>query len=182
MAELATLARPYAEAAFKALGGASANAASLNAMADALDTFAALAGNAEVKSVADNPKVTAAQVNELFAAGVKAPLSAETKNLLAALVDNGRLVALPEIAGQFHALKNAASGIKEATIYSAFPLEGVALTELQSLLEKKFGSKLVTQVQVDPSLIGGVRVVVGDEVLDTSVKARLEKMKVSLMA
>jgi F-type H+-transporting ATPase subunit delta len=179
MAELATLARPYAEAAYKALGGATANAAALSTMADTLDAFAV---HAEVKSVADNPKVTAAQVNELFAAGVKTPLTSEAKNLLAALVQNGRLSALPEIATQFHALKNAASGIQEATIYSAFPLEGAALADLQTLLEKKFASKLVTQVKLDSSLIGGVRVVVGDEVLDTSVKARLETMKVSLMA
>jgi F-type H+-transporting ATPase subunit delta len=182
MAELATLARPYAEAAYKALGGAAANAASLSSMADTLDAFATLASHADVKSVAGNPKVTAAQVNELFAAGVKSPLSNEAKNLLAALVQNARLSALPEIATQFRALKNTASGIQEATIYSAFPLEGAALADLQTLLEKKFGSKLLSQVKIDSSLIGGVRVVVGDEVLDTSVKARLEKMKVSLMA
>ncbi len=182
MAELATLARPYAEAAFKALGGATASPAALASMADTLDAFASLATHPEVKSVAGNPKVTAAQVNELFAAGVNSPLTSEAKNLLAALVQNDRLSALPEIATQFHVLKNAVSGIQEATIYSAFPLEGAALTDLQALLEKKFGSKLVSQVKVDSSLIGGVRVVVGDEVLDTSVKARLEKMKVSLMA
>jgi F-type H+-transporting ATPase subunit delta len=179
MAELATLARPYAEAAFKALG---TNAKALDGMADTLDAFASIASNAEVKSVTGNPKTTAEQVNEIFAKALNAPLSSEAKNLMAALVDNGRLSALPEIAIQFRALKNAAGGVSEATIYSAFPLEGAALNDLLAVLEKKFGRKLSTQVELDTSLIGGVRVVVGDEVLDTSVKARLEKMKVSLMA
>ncbi len=179
MAELATLARPYAEAAFKALG---ANAKALDGMADTLDAFASIACNAEVKSVTSNPKISPEQVNEIFAKALNAPLSSEATNLLAALVDNGRLSALPEIALQFRALKNTAGGVSEATIYSAFPLEGAALHDLVAVLEKKFGRKLSTQVELDTSLIGGVRVVVGDEVLDTSVKARLEKMKVSLMA
>jgi F-type H+-transporting ATPase subunit delta len=177
MAEIATIARPYAEAAFKAVAPSAAAG-----LADTLDGLAAVASNAEVRSVAGSPKVTDSAVAELFAAAMKSPLSAEAKNLLDLLIKNGRLSALPDIATQFRALKNAAEGKAEATIFSAFPLEGAALADLQTLLEKKFGRKLTTSVQLDRSLIGGVRVVVGDEVLDTSVKARLEKMKSSLLA
>ena len=177
MAEIATIARPYAEAAFKAVPSAGASA-----LADTLDALAVIASNAEVRSLAGSPKVTDSAVAELFGAAVKTPLSAEAKNLLDLLIKNGRLSALAHIATQFRALKNAAEGKAEATIYSAYPLEGAALADLQTLLEKKFGRKLTTSVQLDASLIGGVRVVVGDEVLDTSVKARLEKMKSSLLA
>jgi F-type H+-transporting ATPase subunit delta len=67
-------------------------------------------------------------------------------------------------------------------IHSAFPIEGAALADVVASLEKRFGRKLNPRVNVDPELIGGVRVVVGDEVLDTSVKARLEQMKVALTA
>jgi len=67
-------------------------------------------------------------------------------------------------------------------VYSAFALDGAALAELASTLEKRFGRKLNVAVELQPELIGGVRVVVGDEVLDTSVKARLEQMKVALTA
>ena len=98
------------------------------------------------------------------------------------MIENGRLSVLPEIAAQFRTLKNAQSGSSDATVYSAFALDGAALADLSSTLEKRFGKKLNLQVELEPALIGGVRVVVGDEVLDTSVKARLEQMKVALIS
>lgn len=67
-------------------------------------------------------------------------------------------------------------------VYSAFPIEGDKLAEVSQTLEKRFGRKLNVAVELQPELIGGIRVVVGDEVLDTSVKARLEQMKVALTA
>jgi F-type H+-transporting ATPase subunit delta len=98
------------------------------------------------------------------------------------IVENGRLNALPEIAAQFQTLKNSAQGVNDAVIYSAFPIDGAALADLVALLEKRFARKLNSTVQIDESLIGGVRVVVGDEVLDTSVRARLDQMKAALVA
>ena len=77
-------------------------------------------------------------------------------------------------------LKNAQEGAADASITSAFELSGAQVAELVSTLEKKFGRKLNPTVTVDPSLIGGVRVVVGDEVLDTSVRAKLQQMHVAL--
>ena len=65
---------------------------------------------------------------------------------------------------------------------SAFPIDAGALADLKATLEKRFGRKLNLSVEVQPELIGGIRVVVGDEVLDTSVRARLEQMKVALTA
>ena len=79
-------------------------------------------------------------------------------------------------------LANAASGVSEAQIFSAYEISDAQLADLKASLEKRFGRKLEAHVQLEPSLIGGVRVVVGDEVLDTSVKARLERMKVALTA
>jgi F-type H+-transporting ATPase subunit delta len=99
-----------------------------------------------------------------------------------ALLENGRFTALPEIARQFRVLASAQSGTSDAVVYSAFPIDGAALGNISATLEKRFGRKLQFTVQPDPSLIGGIRVVVGDEVLDTSVKARLEQMKVALAA
>jgi len=98
------------------------------------------------------------------------------------VIENGRLSALPEIAAQFRALKNAQSGSSDAVVYSAFPIEGAALADVSNMLEKRFGRKLNVSVELQSELIGGIRVVVGDEVLDTSVKARLEQMKVALTA
>jgi F-type H+-transporting ATPase subunit delta len=67
-------------------------------------------------------------------------------------------------------------------VYSAFPIDAASLAELATTLEKRFARKLNLTVELQPELIGGIRVVVGDEVLDTSVKARLEQMKVALTA
>jgi len=98
------------------------------------------------------------------------------------VLDNGRLATLPEIAAQFQALVNARSGVSDATIYSAFAIDSSALATVVPALEKRFAKKLNASVVVQPELIGGIRVVVGDEVLDTSVKARLEQMKTALAA
>jgi len=79
-------------------------------------------------------------------------------------------------------LKNADAGAADAGIISAFELTSAQVANLVAALEKKFGRKLNPTVTVDPSLIGGVRVVVGDEVLDTSVRAKLQQMHVALAA
>lgn len=176
MAELATIARPYAEALFKAC------AADLSAAAAWVDELGAIAANAQLLQFADNPKVTVQQVFDLMTSVAKTPLPESAKNFLRMVIENGRLAALPEVASQFRALKNAQSGTSDAVVYSAFPIEGAALADVAVLLEKRFGRKLNPTVVVAPELSGGIRVVVGDEVLDTSVKARLEQMKVALTA
>ena len=177
MAELATLARPYAEALFQV-----ASKGDLTQAASQLDALAAIAGNAQLRQFADAPKAGAAQVFDLITSVADMPLTDASKNLLRTVIDNGRLSVLPEIATQFHALVNARSGVADAVVYSAFPIEPAALAELAQSLEKRFARKLSATVRLDPELIGGVRVVVGDEVLDTSVKARLEQMRAALTA
>jgi F-type H+-transporting ATPase subunit delta len=176
MAEIATIARPYAEALFKANGVDRAElAAQVQALAD-------VAGNAQLRHFADNPKVESAQVFELINSVVGTPASDAAKNLLHTVIANGRLAAMPEIATQFHALVNASSGVSDALIHSAFAIEPAQLTEVVASLEARFKRKLNASVVIEPELIGGIRVVVGDEVLDTSVKARLEQMRVALTA
>ncbi len=176
MAELATIARPYAEALFKS------SQADLNGAAVWVESLAAIAANPQLLQFADNPKVTTAQVFDVVAGVSKAALPDNAKNFLRTVIENGRLGALPEIAAQFRALKNAQGGSSDAVVYSAFPIDGVALADLAATLEKRFSRKLNLSVALEPALIGGIRVVVGDEVLDTSVKARLEQMKVALSA
>ena len=104
------------------------------------------------------------------------------QTFLRAVIDNGRTSALPEIASQFHALVNAKSGVSDATIESAYPIDSAQLADVKAALEKRFARKLNASVVVKPELIGGIRVVVGDEVLDTSVAARLQQMKTALVA
>ena len=176
MAELATIARPYAEALFKA------SAEDLETVATWLDELAAIAANLQLQRFADSPKVSEAQVFDLITGVANSALNDNAKNFLRTVIDNDRLSVLPEIAQQFRALKNARSGSTDAVVFSAFALDGAALAEVAVMLEKRFGRKLNVSVELQPELIGGIRVVVGDEVLDTSVKARLEQMKVALTA
>lgn len=176
MAELATIARPYAEALFKS------SKADLNGTSQWLDALAAVAGNPQLQQYADNPKVTDQQVYDVVAGVLREPLPALGQNFLRTAIENGRLAALPEVAAQFRAMKNAQSGASDAVVYSAFPIPADQLGAVAQTLERRFGRKLNVTVQEDASLIGGIRVVVGDEVLDTSVKARLEQMKIALTA
>ncbi len=179
MAELATIARPYAEALFGV-----AESGDIAAWSDFVQELAQVARLPEVLSIATSPKIHRAQVSDLLLSAVKSSLkdNAQAKNLVRMLVDNHRLALLPEIASQFDALKNARDGAADMLIVSAFPLEGAQLGDLVAGLERKFQRKLKPTVTVDPSLIGGVRVTVGDEVLDTSVRARLASMQSALTA
>ena len=172
MAELATIARPYAEALFKAAVPGDAGAQ--------LDALAAVAADERLRQFADDPRVDGSKVFQVVMSVVPTPLSDALQNFLRTVIDNGRLAALPEIATQYRVLASERSGVRDAVIHSAYPIDAGALPELVAALERRFGGKLNASVQVDPALIGGVRVVVGDEVLDTSVKARLEQMKVAL--
>ncbi len=175
MAELATIARPYAEALFRV-----AKSGNLAAWSDLVSEMAAVAALPDVKSFASNPKLSDQQVAETFLSLLKSKLTPEAKNFVQMLAENGRLTLLPEIGTQFHVLKNAAEGAADAEITSAFELTGAQVKDLVATLEKKFGRKLNPSVKVDSSLIGGVRVAVGDEVLDTSVRAKLQQMYVAL--
>ncbi|UAW64164.1 F0F1 ATP synthase subunit delta [Mycoavidus sp. HKI] len=180
MAELATLARPYAEALFQVAQGSD-----LAAWSGWLQQLAHIASLPEVHAVVTNPKIERAQIYELLLSGVTLPAAEQAgqlKNLVQILTDMHRLHVLNEIATQFDALKNASEGAADALITSAFELEGEALSTLLVALERKFGCKLKPHVTIDPALIGGICVTVGDKVHDTSVRTRLAQMRSALTA
>ncbi|MGJ9418551.1 F0F1 ATP synthase subunit delta [Massilia sp. CMS3.1] len=177
MAELATVARPYAEALFRV-----AQQGNMAAWSELVSELAQVGANPDVQAFAANPTLTTTDLVATLASLVKAPVTPEAMNFLTMLAENGRIVLLPEIGTQFQVLKNAQAGAADAHIDSAFALTDAQVAELLGLLEKKFGRKLNPTVTVDPSLIGGVRVLVGDEVLDTSVRAKLQQMHAALAA
>jgi F-type H+-transporting ATPase subunit delta len=177
MAELATVARPYAEALFRV-----AQTGDVNTWSSIVAELAQIGANPDVQAFASNPNVTHVQLADTIASLVKSPLNAEAKNFVAMLAENGRIALLPEIGEQFTVLKNAYAGAADATIYSAYDIAADQLGSLVATLEQKFGCKLNPTVTLDPALIGGVRVVVGDEVLDTSVRAKLQQMHAALVA
>ena len=185
MAENVTLARPYAEAAFQLAKGASSGAApGLQVWSQALNKFASVCGNADMQACIADPRMSPEQLAGLFV-GVAGDtklgqLAAEQQNFVRVLVDNDRLQVLPEIATLFDELKNAHEGVREATVESAFPLDAAATAGIVADLEKKLGCKIQATVTVVPELIGGVRIAIGDEVIDASVRGKLAAMATAL--
>jgi F-type H+-transporting ATPase subunit delta len=178
MAEVTTIARPYAEALFRlADEGHTLDAWSVN-----LAEMAEVASNADVRAAIANPKLGGKQLVELFLSLCKDVKGDAVKNLVELLVDNGRLALLPEIGQLFEILKDEREGKVEAEIVSAFPMDDAQKASLVSDLERKFKRKVEARVSVDPALIGGVRIAVGDEVIDASVQAKLANMAVALKA
>jgi F-type H+-transporting ATPase subunit delta len=177
MAELATIARPYAQALFRA-----AEPAEAPTLVEPLQQLAQVAAEPRLREFADNPTVSAQQVNELILDILPAAPPAALRNLLQVVLENGRLGALGEIAAQYRALVDARAGVSQAIIYSAFEISAAQLADITAALARRFGRMINTRVVIEPELIGGVRVVVGDEVLDTSVRARLEQMRTALTA
>jgi F-type H+-transporting ATPase subunit delta len=173
MAEIATIARPYAEAAFRLARERQA----LLAWSDALGRLAQLADDPRASALIGNPNIAPAQVEDLFRAVGGA--DAEVGNFIQLLAENGRLACLSEIATQFQTLKQGEDGVKDGVIHSAFPLDEKQLRDLKTLLEGRFGP-LQLSVVIEPALIGGVKVVVGDKVLDTSVSGKLATMRTAL--
>ena len=178
MAELSTIARPYAEALFASVR----TEGTLEQWSALLSEMAQVAGHPEVSEVLTTPGITNQQRYELFTGLMKTPLTDKARNFLELLIDNERLLLLPNIYEQFEALKHQLEGSEVAQIISAFELSPEQLNQLVSALEKKFGLKLIPEVTVDAALIGGVRVMVGDQVLDTSVQAQLARMRDTLAA
>ena len=177
MAENVTLARPYAEAAFQL---ARANSA-LGPWQQALDRMAAVAADAQMVECIGNPRLQTSQVSQLFLE-VAGSLSAEQQNFVRLLVDNERLQVLPEIRDLYVELKNGQEGVKEADIASAFPLDDATLKNLVAELEARFQCRIQATVSLDPELIGGVRIAVGDQVIDASVRGKLAAMATALQS
>jgi len=180
MAELSTVARPYAEALYAAASGDAALGTS--GWLTLVNRLAEIASHDEVARAMSEPGLSKTQRADIFASLAGKDLPASAVNFIQLLADNNRLALLPYIAEQFATLKYRSEGAAAADITSAYPLSDTQVQELVQVLEKKFGLKLKPQVTVDPSLIGGVRVAVGDQVLDTSVQAQLVRMRDTLAA
>ena len=176
MAENVTIARPYAEAVFRLARDAKA----LTAWSELLKALSLAAQNPDMAEVFSNPSLSSEQRVQVTLAVVGEEKNAEFANFVRALAENERLAVLPQIYELYEQLKSTEEGVKEAVIHSAFPLDDAQLKQLVVHLESHFKSKLTARVDVDPELIGGIKVVVGDEVLDASVRGKLDVMATAL--
>ena len=178
MAEPSTVARPYAEAVFK-LADAQHE---LGSWSDMLAALAQVVTDERVRRIIADPNVPDAKVAGLIIAILGGKLSAEAENFVRVLAENGRLGLLPEIRVQFEALKNEHEGVLEAEVHAAFELSDAQLADLAQRLEKKTGRKVRTKVHIDQGLIAGVRIVLGDKVIDGSARAQLGALEAALKA
>jgi len=178
MAEPSTIARPYAEAAFK-LADAQGKLAEWSA---ALANLAAVAADARVRTAIDDPGLSAAKIAGLIIAILAGKLSGDAENFVRVLAENGRLDVVTEIRAHFEALKNDREGTVEAEVYTAFEMAPAQVADLVARLEKSSGRKVKARVSVDKSLIGGVKVVIGDKVIDGSARAQLSALENALKA
>lgn len=176
MAESVTIARPYAQAVFRL----ARDAGTLAAWSDHLQRLVAIAHDPEMAGVFDNPKLSATQLAELLMSLSGDSGNAELASFVGILAANERLVVLAEINEIFEQLRSADAGVRDAIVTSAFALDEAQLQALVSQLEAHFGGRLAPHVEVDPALIGGITVAVGDQVLDASVRGKLEAMATAL--
>ena len=178
MAEPSTVARPYAEAAFKLADEAGA----LARWSEMLAALALVAEDARVRSAAADPRLSDAQRAGLFLSILGGRLSGEVENFVRVLAQNDRLALLPQIREQFEMLKNEREGVVEAEVQSAFELSDAQLKDIVQRLEKKTGRKVRPHVSLDRELIGGVKIVLGDKVIDGSARAQLAALEAALKA
>jgi len=178
MAEPSTIARPYAEAAFK-LADAQGKLADWSA---ALANLAAVAADERVRAAVADPKLSTAKVAGLIISILAGKLTGDAENFVRVLAENGRLGVMSEIRVQYEALKNEREGVVEADIYTAFEMDPAQVADVVARLEKKTGRKVRARVSVDKALIGGVKIVIGDKVIDGSARAQLAALENALKA
>ena len=178
MAEPSTIARPYAEAAFK-LADAQGKLADWS---ETLANLSAVAADERLRAAIGDPNLPAAKLAGLIISILAGKLSGETENFVRVLAENGRLEVLAEIRAQYEVLKNEREGVVEAEIRTAFDMDQEQLADLVARLEKKTGRKVRARVSVDKSLIGGVKITIGDKVIDGSARAQLGALENALKA
>ena len=178
MAELATLARPYAKAAFDYAQGAD----DINDWANALNLSSPFVQDQMFSAYLSSPALTAVDQVTAVANAMDNKVNQPFRNFLTQLAEHGRLSLLPEIQRQFELLKAEGLNETDVVIESAYPLSQSQELLLATRLEKRFGTKINSIVVVRPELIGGVIIRAGDQVIDDSALGKLEKMRIRLSA
>lgn len=176
MAEVTTIARPYAEATYRI----AEQSGKLDQWSQMLEFAATAMADPQMQAVIGNPKLTVEQQKKLFLAVCEKSLDEQGKNLIHLLVENRRLATLPAIRDQFEELRALHGGVMETEIVSAFPLSVAEQEDLVRRLEAKYKRKVKATVTLDPELIGGIRIVAGDVVIDASVRGQLQHMAFTL--
>lgn len=176
MAESLTIARPYAEALFRVAQEEGA----LAKWSERLALLAEIMQSPDLHLLLEQPGFSRTQLGELLCQASQAKTGDTLTNFIGLLAENDRFVCLPEIATLFEKLRQDLEGICEAEIHSPFPLTEAQVKQLIPQLEAHFETRLLPHVVLAPELIGGIKAVVGDRVLDLSIRAKLDAMATAL--
>jgi F-type H+-transporting ATPase subunit delta len=176
VAERATIARPYAKAAFDHASAAK----SFAQWSDGLQAMAAIVADPRVAALTKSPQWTNAQRVELITAVAGPKLDAGMQNFVRVLAENHRLLLLPEIAEQYAALRAAIENTIDVEVVSAVSLDAAQAEKLAAALSQRFKRQVRMQTSVDSSLLGGAVIRAGDLVIDGSLKGRLERLGTEL--
>lgn len=172
MAELSTLARPYAEAAFKRAKQTN----SAKAWSDALQFMSAVAQDFQLAEILGNPRIAKHKIESLLLDICQDQIHDEAKNLLKILVENGKVTLLPKISALYEELKAEDEGYVNVDLYSAYSLTKAEQGKYIAMLEKQLNKKINATVSVDKSLIGGILAKAGDKVIDGSIRGQLHQL------
>ena len=176
MAEAVTIARPYAVAVYRLAKEKGA----LARWSEMLALASAVVADPRMSALIENPRVLSEDVERLVLSVCGDKLDAGGTNLIKLLVEYGRLAWLPLVATLFEELKAQDEGVMEAEIIAASKLDDAQIKNLVTRLEAKFKSKIDAHVTVAPEIIGGIKIVVGDTVIDATVNSRLQEMAYAL--
>jgi F-type H+-transporting ATPase subunit delta len=178
MARRTASARRYAEAAFELAQRERA----LEAWRDDLDLAAALIGDERVARFLDNPARSLAERSALVDELLGSRVARGVRNLVMLLAQRGRIELLPAVVREFTRLYNEQAGVATAVVTSAAPLTDDEVAAVRSRVEAMTGAKVELELVVDEKLIGGISVRVGDQLIDASVRGRLERLREQLLA
>lgn len=172
MAENATIARPYAKAAFEY----ACEHKAFDRWSQVLETCATVVSDERIAKLLTNPRVTSEDLVGLLAEAAGSTLDEHSRNFIATLAHNRRLGLLPEIAAMFEKLRAEIENIADVRITSAVQLDESQRQRLSEALKKRLKRDVRLHCDVDASLIGGAVVRAGDFVIDGSLKARLDRL------
>jgi F-type H+-transporting ATPase subunit delta len=172
MAELSTLARPYAKAAFEYASEQNV----LTSWSEQLATAAAVTMHSAMGAVLNNPSMTAQQQSQTVIDVCGDAIGKEVSNYVAILTSNKRLALLPEIYSLFEQYKANHEKSVDVEVVSAFDLADAARDKLAAVLGKKLEREVKVSTSTDSDLLGGVLIRAGDLVIDGSVRGRLNKL------
>ena len=172
MAEVAALARPYAEAVFLM----AEEKGQLDQWSDMLGFLNLVINDEQVKKLTDNPKLSKADLENLMSDICNEQMDAQGINLVKLLIKNNRLPLAGEISSQYEIKKAEKSGALDINVTSAFPMSDSDKTELASSLSGSFGKAVTISVEEDESLIGGMIIRAGDKVIDGSLSGQIQQL------